>query len=181
MSKHPRHALIGLEQCTRTSMQRAIMFHGAIAVLHCPDSKHFVRKREVIIGRSSGGLNVDIDLGKYNYGSKISRRQALVKLENYGSFSLKNLGKQHILVNGGKLDRGQIVTLTSCSSINVSTSLCFVQVCFCIFLSITRTAQILQIRGITFVFKINKEAVGQFLKNNTRRKSEDDNKFRWCE
>lgn len=47
MSKHPRHALIGLEQCTRTSMQRAIMFHGAIAVLHCPDSKHFVRKREV--------------------------------------------------------------------------------------------------------------------------------------
>jgi microspherule protein 1 len=81
--------------------------------------------------------------------------KALVKLENYGSFSLKNLGKQHILVNGGKLDRGQIVTLTSCSSINI--------------------------RGITFVFKINKEAVGQFLKNNTRRKSEDDNKFRWCE
>ncbi|KAL9310192.1 unnamed protein product [Arabidopsis thaliana] len=155
MSKQPRHALIGLEQCTRTSLQRAIMFHGAIAVLHCPDSKHFVRKREVIIGRSSGGLNVDIDLGKYNYGSKISRRQALVKLENYGSFSLKNLGKRQILVNGEKLDRGQIVTLTSCSSINI--------------------------RGINFVFKINKEAVGQFLKNNTRRKSEDDNKFRWCE
>jgi microspherule protein 1 len=59
-------------------MQRAIMFHGAIAVLHCPDSKHFVRKREVIIGRSSGGLNVDIDLGKYNYGSKISRRQVIL-------------------------------------------------------------------------------------------------------
>ncbi|KAG7585118.1 Forkhead-associated (FHA) domain [Arabidopsis thaliana x Arabidopsis arenosa] len=155
MSKHPRHALIGLEHCTRTSLQRANMFHGAIAILHCRDSKHFVRKREVIIGRSSDGLNVDIDLGKYNYGSKISRRQALVKLENNGSFSLKNLGKRHILVNGEKIVTGQIATLTSCSSIDI--------------------------RGITFVYKINKEAVGQFLKNNTQRKTEDNSKFRWCE
>ncbi|XP_010418016.1 PREDICTED: uncharacterized protein LOC104703660 [Camelina sativa] len=154
MSKHPRHALIGLEQCTRTSLRRAIVFHGALAVLHCRDSKHFVRKREVIIGRSSDGLNVDIDFGKYNYRSKISRRQALVKLENNGSFSLKNLGKQHILVNGEKLDPGRIVTLTSCSSIDI--------------------------RGITFMFKVNEEAVRQFLKTNTRRKSEDDTKFRWC-
>ncbi|KAG7588134.1 Forkhead-associated (FHA) domain [Arabidopsis suecica] len=155
MSKHPRHTLIGLEHCTRTSLQRANMFHGAIAILHCRDSKHFVRKREVIIGRSSDGLNVDIDLGKYNYGSKISRRQALVKLENNGSFSLKNLGKRHILVNGEKIVTGQIATLTSCSSIDI--------------------------RGINFVFKINKEAVGQFLKNSTQRKTEDNSKFRWCE
>ncbi|CAL9238038.1 unnamed protein product [Arabidopsis halleri] len=156
MSKNPRHALIGLEHCTRTSLQRANMFHGAIAILHCRDSKHFVRKRKVILGRSSDGLNVDIDLGKYNYGSKISRRQALVKLENNESFSLKkNLGKRHILVNGEKLDTGQIATLTSCSSIDI--------------------------RGVTFVFKINKEAVRQFLENNTRRKTEEDTKFRWCE
>ncbi|KAL1196209.1 hypothetical protein V5N11_027019 [Cardamine amara subsp. amara] len=154
MSKHPSHAL--LEQCTRTSMRRAIMSQGAFAVLHGRDSKHFVRKHEVVIGRSSDGLKVDIDLGKYGYGSKISRRQALVKLENNGSFSIKNLGKQHILIDGEKLDTGQIVTLTSCSSVDI--------------------------RGITFVFKINKEAVRQFLKkNNKGRKSHDDTKFRWCE
>lgn len=43
-----------------------------------------------------------------------------MKLENNGSFSLKNLGKRHILVNGEKLNTGQIGTLASCSSINVS-------------------------------------------------------------
>lgn len=43
-----------------------------------------------------------------------------MKLENNGSFSLKNLGKEHILVDGEKLNTGQIVTLTSCSAINVS-------------------------------------------------------------
>uniref|UniRef100_A0A565CXA9 FHA domain-containing protein n=1 Tax=Arabis nemorensis TaxID=586526 RepID=A0A565CXA9_9BRAS len=155
MSKHPRHTLLGLEHCTRTSTRRALVFQGAIAVLHCRDSKHFIRKHEVIIGRSSHGLKVDIDLGKDGYGSKISRRQALVKLENNGSFSLKNLEKRHILVNGEKLNTGQIGTLASCSSINF--------------------------KGIVFEFKINKEAVRQFLKNNTRRNSEDDAKFRWCE
>ncbi|CAH2069809.1 unnamed protein product [Thlaspi arvense] len=155
MSKHPRHILLGSEHCTRTSVPRGIMSQRAIAFLSCRDSKHFIRKHEVIIGRSYDGMNVDIDLGKDGYGSKISRRQALVKLEKNGSFSLKNLGKRHILVNGKKLNTGQIVSLTSCSSVNI--------------------------RGIVFEFKINKEAVRQFLKNNTRRNSEEDTKFRWCE
>ncbi|KFK28303.1 hypothetical protein AALP_AA8G499100 [Arabis alpina] len=155
MSKHPRHTLLGLEHCTRTSMRRAIMFQGAIAILHCRDTKHFIRKHEVIIGRSSHGLKVDIDLGKDGYGRKISRRQALVKLENNGSFSLKNLGKQHILVNGERLNTGQIGALTTCSSI--------------------------KFKGIVFEFNINKEAVRQFLKNNTGRNSKDDPKFRFCE
>ncbi|CAH8337082.1 unnamed protein product [Eruca vesicaria subsp. sativa] len=154
-SKHPRYTLLGLEHCSVTSIPRGIISQGAIAVLHGRDLKHFIRKHEVIIGRSSDGMNVDIDLGLYGYGSKISRRQALVKLENNGSFSLKNLGKRHILVNGEKLSTEQIVSLTSCSSVNI--------------------------RGEVFVFKINKEAVRQFLKNNTRRNNKDDTKFRWVE
>ncbi|KAF8095283.1 hypothetical protein N665_0338s0036 [Sinapis alba] len=155
MSKHPRHTLLGLEQCSMTSVPRGIISQGAIAVLHGREFKHFIRKQEVIIGRSSDGVNVDVDLGKCGYGSNISRRQALVKLENNGSFSLKNLGKLHILVNGEKLSTGQSVSLTSCSSVDI--------------------------RGEVFVFKINKEAVRQFLKNNTRRHNKDDTKFRWCE
>ncbi|XP_024012154.1 uncharacterized protein LOC18018501 isoform X2 [Eutrema salsugineum] len=155
MSTHQRHTLLGLEHCSRTSIRRGIMSQGAIAVLHSRDSKHFIRKHEVIIGRSYGGINVDIDLGKYGYGRKISRRQALVKLENNGSFSLKNLGKRHMLVNGEKLNTGQIVSLTSSSSVDI--------------------------RGILLVFKINREAVRQFLKNSTLGISEDDTKFRWCE
>nr|VDD21405.1 unnamed protein product [Brassica oleracea] len=140
MSKLPRHTLLGLEHCSVTSVPRGIISQGAIAVLHCRDSKHFIRKQEVIIGRSCEGMNVDIDLGKYGYGSKVSRRQALVKLEKNGTFSLKNLGKRHI-----------------------------------------RTDCIPRIIGEVFVFKINKEAVRQFLKNNARRNSKDDTKFRWCE
>ncbi|CAG7892484.1 unnamed protein product [Brassica rapa] len=155
MSKHPRHALLELEHCSVTSVPRGIISQGALAVLHCRDFKHFIRKHEVIIGRSSDCMNVDIDLGKYGYGSKISRRQALVKLENNGSFSLKNLGKRHIIVNGEKLSTGQIASLASCSSVDI--------------------------RGEVFVFKINKEAVRQFLKNNAPRNSKDDTKFRWCE
>ncbi|KAF2598505.1 hypothetical protein F2Q68_00008045 [Brassica cretica] len=155
MSKLPRHTLLGLEHCSVTSVPRGIISQGAIAVLHCRDSKHFIRKQEVIIGRSCEGMNVDIDLGKYGYGSKVSRRQALVKLEKNGTFSLKNLGKRHILVNGEKLSTGQIASLTSFSSVDI--------------------------RGEVFVFKINKEAVRQFLKNNARRNSKEDTKFRWCE
>ncbi|CAF1894782.1 hypothetical protein Bca4012_048872 [Brassica carinata] len=155
MSKLPRHTLLGLEHCSVTSVPRGIISQGAIAVLHCRDSKHFIRKQEVIIGRSCEGMNVDIDLGKYGYGSKVSRRQALVKLEKNGTFSLKNLGKRHIIVNGEKLSTGQIASLASCSSVDI--------------------------RGEVFVFKINKEAVRQFLKNNARRNSKDDTKFRWCE
>ncbi|KAG5409219.1 hypothetical protein IGI04_005538, partial [Brassica rapa subsp. trilocularis] len=155
MSKHPRHTLLGLEHCSVTSVPRGIISQGALAVLHGRDFKHFIRKQEVIIGRSSDGMNVDIDLGKYGYGSKVSRRQALVKLEKNGTFSLKNLGKRHIIVNGEKLSTGQIASLTSRSSVDI--------------------------KGKVFVFMINKEAVRQFLKNNTRRNSKDDTKFRWCE
>ncbi|KAL0729066.1 hypothetical protein Bca4012_025159 [Brassica carinata] len=155
MSKHPRHTLLGLEHCSMTSIPRGIISQGAIAVLHCRHLKHYIRKQEVIIGRSSDGMNVDIDLGKYGYGSKISRRQALVKLENNGSFSLKNLGKRYIFVDREKVNTGQIVSLKSCSSVDI--------------------------RGEVFVFKINKKAVRQFLKNNTRRNSKDDTKFRWSE
>ncbi|CAA7056968.1 unnamed protein product [Microthlaspi erraticum] len=153
MSRNPGHRLLGLKHCTTTSIRRAIKSRGAIAVLRSRDSKHLIRKHEVIIGRSS---DVDIDLGQNGYGNKISRRQALVKLQNNGSFFLKNLGKRPILVNGDKLDTQQTVTLTSCSSIDIG--------------------------GIVFAFKSNKEAVTQFLKKSKRRNSEEhDTKFGWCE
>ncbi|KAF2562252.1 hypothetical protein F2Q70_00014936, partial [Brassica cretica] len=46
MSKLPRHTLLGLEHCSVTSVPRGIISQGAIAVLHCRDSKHFIRKQE---------------------------------------------------------------------------------------------------------------------------------------
>ncbi|KAH9693210.1 FHA domain-containing protein [Citrus sinensis] len=94
-----RRAIIRLEQGAHSYMQRAILSHGAFAILYGRHSKHYIKKPEVLLGRATEEVVVDIDLGREGRTNKISRRQAMINMDEAGSFHLKNLGKCPILVN----------------------------------------------------------------------------------
>ncbi|KAJ9147007.1 hypothetical protein P3X46_029215 [Hevea brasiliensis] len=112
-----RRIIMRLEQCAGSSVQRAIASRGALAVFYGRHLKHYIRKTEVILGRATNDMEVDIDLGREGPANKISRRQALVKMEADGSFFLKNLGKSLVFLNGKEVATGQSMSLGSNSLI----------------------------------------------------------------
>ncbi|CAK7346284.1 unnamed protein product [Dovyalis caffra] len=108
-----KRAIMRLEQGAHSYMQRAIASHGAFAVIYGRRSKHYIKKPEVLLGRATEDVIVDIDLGKEGRANKISRRQATINLDKSGSFYLKNLGKCSLSVNDKEIPPGESLTLTS--------------------------------------------------------------------
>ncbi|XAR59324.1 hypothetical protein NMG60_11015114 [Bertholletia excelsa] len=150
-SEDSKRSIIRLEQCAQSCLQRAMSSQGALAILYGRRLKHFIQKTEVILGRSTEEIDVDIDLGKEGRANKISRRQAIIKMEKDGSFSLKNLGKSSISVNGKAVGSGQLLNLIpSC---------------------------LIEIRGMNFVFEINHKSVKQYLDNVTMKIQGQGNNF----
>ncbi|VVB05650.1 unnamed protein product [Arabis nemorensis] len=137
-SQDMKRTIIRLEQAAYSYMQRAIASRGAFAVLYGRYSKHYIKKPEVLVGRSTEDLAVDIDLGREKRGSKISRRQAIIRLGDDGSFHMKNLGKYSISVNEKEVDPGQSLILKSD---------CLVE-----------------IRGMPFIFETNQIRMKEYLK-----------------
>ncbi|KAK6939401.1 Forkhead-associated (FHA) domain [Dillenia turbinata] len=137
-----KRAIIRLEQGAYTYIQRAIASNGAFAILYGRNSKHYIKKAEVFLGRATDDNCVDIDLGKEGRANKISRRQGIIKMENDGCFYLKNLGKSSILVNSKELAPGHRLRLNSG---------CFVEV-----------------RGLSFIFETNQTCVKQYLEELAR-------------
>ncbi|KAL7612126.1 uncharacterized protein LOC111913338 [Lactuca sativa] len=129
--------IIRLEQAARSSFQRALSSQGALAIFYGRRLKHYIKKAEVTIGRSTDDTEVDIDLRKEGRANKISRRQAIIKMETDGSFSLKNLGASSISLNGKEVAHGQVVALSSTC--------------------------LIEIRGMSFVFETNDKYVRRFL------------------
>ncbi|XP_065631874.1 uncharacterized protein LOC112035806 [Quercus suber] len=123
-------------------MQRAIASHGAFAVLYGRHSKHYIKKPEVLLGRATEDIIVDIDLGREGRANKISRRQAIIEMDKGGSFCLKNLGKCSISVNNKEVGPGQSLSLIS--------------------------SCLIEIRGMPFVFETNQTCVKQYLDNITK-------------
>ncbi|KAG6704942.1 hypothetical protein I3842_07G157100 [Carya illinoinensis] len=110
-----KRAIVRLEQGAHSCMQRAIASHGAFAILYGRFSRHYIKKPEVLLGRATEDVTVDIDLGREGRINKISRRQAIIKMDKAGSFHLKNLGKCSISVNNKEVGPGQSLPLiTSC-------------------------------------------------------------------
>uniref|UniRef100_A0A2P2JHG6 Uncharacterized protein LOC8275810 n=1 Tax=Rhizophora mucronata TaxID=61149 RepID=A0A2P2JHG6_RHIMU len=70
-----KRAIIRLEQCAHSCMWRAIASHGAFAILYGHHSKHYIKRPEVLIGRATEDVAVDIDLGREGRANKISRQQ----------------------------------------------------------------------------------------------------------
>ncbi|XP_039035451.1 uncharacterized protein LOC120171913 isoform X2 [Hibiscus syriacus] len=73
--EHSKRTIIRLEQGARSAMRRAIASRGAFAVLYGLHMKHYIKESEVILGRATEDVGVDIDLGREGRANKISRRQ----------------------------------------------------------------------------------------------------------
>ncbi|XP_020234061.1 uncharacterized protein LOC109814121 [Cajanus cajan] len=135
-----KRTIMRLEQGAQSSMGRAITSRDAFAVLYGRILKKYIRKSKVILGRETADVHVDIDLGKEGQAAKkISRRQAIIKLEANGSFIIKNLGKRSIFLNGKEIATGQARGLSASS--------------------------VIEIRGISLIFEINNRCVRRFLEN----------------
>ncbi|OMO84548.1 hypothetical protein COLO4_21978 [Corchorus olitorius] len=152
--EHAKRRIVRLEQCARSAMQRAIASRGALAIFYGHHMKHYIKETEVILGRATMDVDVDIDLGREGRANKISRRQALIKLED-GSFSLKNLGKSPIFINGKEVHNGQMMGLGSSS--------------------------LIEIRDMTFVFETNQNHVKRYLAKLNQKNQEKKTPFEWSE
>ncbi|VVA95367.1 unnamed protein product [Arabis nemorensis] len=128
--------IMRLEQSAESYMNRDIASHGALALLY-GSSKHYINKPEVLLGRETGEYAIDIDLGKSESGTTVSRKQALIKLKQDGSFEIKNLGKYSIWINDAEIVKGEVVNL--------------------------KNNCLIQIRELTFVFEMNKTCVKRYL------------------
>ncbi|XP_062214297.1 uncharacterized protein LOC133915234 [Phragmites australis] len=132
-----RKSLIRLEQGARSYMNRAILSHGAFAVIYGLHLKYYIKDPEVTLGRETEDVKVDIDLGKEGRANKISRRQAVIKMDEDGSFHIKNIGKCPIFVNSKEIP--------SCKRINLSSD------------------SLIEIKDMRFIFHVNQDAVRQFI------------------
>lgn len=148
-----KRTIIRLEQCARSSMQRAIASQGALAILYGRHLKQYIKKTEVILGRATDDTAVDIDLGREGRANKVSRQQALIKMKEDGSFYLKNLGKSSIFLNGKEVARGQLLSLNSGS--------------------------LIEIREMAFVFELNHKSVRKYLAKVAKKSQEKSSKFEW--
>lgn len=148
-----KRTIIRLEQTARSSLQRAMTSKGALAILYGRHLKHYIKKTEVTLGRSTDDTDIDIDLRKEGRANKISRRQATIKMETDGSFSLKNLGKSSISVNGKVIANGQEFTLSS--------------------------SCLIEIRGMSFVFEINHKYLRWYLDNLIKQSQGKSSHFEW--
>ncbi|XVE94618.1 hypothetical protein REPUB_Repub02eG0024300 [Reevesia pubescens] len=139
-----KRVIIRLEQASHSYMQRAIASHGAFAVLYGRHSKHYIKKPEILLGRTTEDFIVDIDLGREGCANKVSRRQAIINMEEDGSFHLKNLGKCSVSINSKEVAPGQSLSLTS--------------------------SCLIEIRGMPFIFETNQTCVKQYLNGVARKK-----------
>ncbi|CAM8938400.1 unnamed protein product [Rhodiola kirilowii] len=138
-SQDAMKAIIRLEQAAHSYMHRAIARRGALAVIYGRSSKHYIKKSEVLVGRETDDSHVDIDLGAEGCAQKVSRRQAVIKLEADGKFYIKNIGKRSIYKNNLEVATGQIVRLQS--------------------------GNLIEIRRMTFIFEDNPSCVRRHLRN----------------
>ncbi|PON71539.1 Serine/threonine protein kinase [Parasponia andersonii] len=148
-----KRKIMRLEQCARSSMQRTIASKGAFAVLYGRHLKQYIKKPEVILGRATEDNEVDIDLGQEGRANKISRRQALIKMEGDGSFFLTNIAKSSVFLNGKEITTGQRLCLSSSS--------------------------LIEIRGMSFVFEMNNKSVSRYLATADKSSKEKYIKFEW--
>ncbi|XP_061357246.1 uncharacterized protein LOC133301618 [Gastrolobium bilobum] len=134
-----KRTLMRLEQSALSGTRRTIASRGALAVLYGRNLKQYIKKREVILGRSTDDVQVDIDLGREGLANKISRRQALIRMEANGSFIIKNLGKSSIFLNGKEVATGQLRGLSD--------------------------SNLIEIRGMSLIFEILNKCVRRLLEN----------------
>ena len=61
-----------------------------LAVLRGRLVRYLMRSREISVGRSTKDQTVDVDLALEGPATKVSRKQAIIKLRNSGEFHIAN-------------------------------------------------------------------------------------------
>ncbi|XP_010923300.1 uncharacterized protein [Elaeis guineensis] len=148
-----KKAIMRLEQGAHSFMNRAILSHGAFAVLYGRCMKYFIRTPEVSLGRATEDVKVDIDLGREGRANKISRRQAIIKMDDDGSFVLKNIGKCSIFVNSKEVSAKKRINLSSGS--------------------------LIEIRDMRFIFEVNQKAVRRYITMRVSSQKQKNTRFEW--
>ncbi|KAJ6837191.1 uncharacterized protein M6B38_121620 [Iris pallida] len=148
-----RKSIVRLEQGARSYMNRAIASQGAFAVFYGRHLKYFIKDPEVSLGRETEDVKVDIDLGREGRANKISRRQAIIKMDEYGIFFLKNTGKFPIFVNSKEVPPKKRIHLLSSS--------------------------LVEIKDMSFIFEVNDGAVRRYIKNLQESSQENNTCFEW--
>ncbi|KAM0032533.1 putative transcription factor interactor and regulator FHA-SMAD family [Helianthus debilis subsp. tardiflorus] len=148
-----RHCKRSISRLEQSSSQRVMSSLGAFAVFYSHQFNYYIKKTEVTVGRSTDDTEVDIDLRKESHANMISRQQATIKMETDGTFTLKNIGKGSILVNGESVARGQAAALISCC--------------------------LIQIRGMDFMFDMDDRYVRWYLDNIMKKPQGKFTAFEW--
>lgn len=84
-----------------------------LAVLRGRLVRYLMRSREISVGRATAEHTVDVDLTLEGPASKVSRRQAVIKLKNSGDFHLANEGSRSVMVNGKAVITGEMARLAN--------------------------------------------------------------------
>ena len=105
-----------------------------LAVLRGRLVRYLMRSREITLGRCTKDSIVDVDLSLEGPSSKISRKQALIKLNSNGDFLITNTGKRAFIVDSKPV----LGNVSSCKLSNNS---------------------VVEIAGLRFVFLINQDLI----------------------
>ena len=85
---------------------------GVLAVFRGQNTCFEMLTKEIVIGRGSmGGEKVNIDLMREVPNGKVSRKQAVVKVDKNGNLVLKNVGRRPVYVHGKPFLTGQSTKL----------------------------------------------------------------------
>ncbi|KJE96428.1 hypothetical protein CAOG_06758 [Capsaspora owczarzaki ATCC 30864] len=82
------------------SLPDALFDGKTLAMLVGGQHRHPMTSRQIVIGRDTPLSPVDVDLMREGASSKVSRRQAIIKLKPTGNFRLFNVGRRSIFING---------------------------------------------------------------------------------
>lgn len=132
--------LIRLEQSFHSHINRSIASNGAYAVFYGRHLKYFIKNPQVTIGRDTDDNQVDIDLQREGRANKVSRQQAIIKMDEEGVFYMHNLGKSSISVNGKEVQSKRCTKLPSES--------------------------LIRIHGLQFMFEVYETAVRRYIIDN---------------
>ena len=96
-----------------TGQPTADFDNQTLAVMRGRLVRYLMRSREISVGRTTADITVDVDLSLEGPATKVSRKQAIIKLTNSGEFHIANEGKRPVMVNGNAVVMGEVAKLAN--------------------------------------------------------------------
>lgn len=84
-----------------------------LAVLRGRLVRYLMRSKEISVGRATQDQTVDVDLSLEGPSTKVSRKQAIIRLSTAGDFDIANEGSRAIMVNGAPVLTGSKARLSN--------------------------------------------------------------------